>query len=86
MVIAVLDDVAFSTDLDAPGRRMAAPPQRDQFTPLRKSPKEILTKGKGILRTSLKMQTLSFKRNKDKFCDYHEDHGHDTDDCKDLKC
>lgn len=32
------------------------------------------------------MQTLSFKRNKDKFCDYHEDHGHDTDDCKDLKC
>lgn len=28
---------------------------------------------------------LLTKRNKDKYCDYHEDHGHDTDDCKDLK-
>lgn len=31
------------------------------------------------------MYTSSHKRNKDYYCEYHEDYGHKTDDCNDLK-
>lgn len=62
-------------------------PRREHLTLLLKSPKEIftLTKGKGIFCLPLKMQTPGHKRNKDHYCDYHEDHDHDTDECNDLK-
>ncbi|GJR01411.1 hypothetical protein Tco_0524395 [Tanacetum coccineum] len=60
-------------------------PRRDTFTPLTKTPKEILA-----------MEGISFpepppligipeKQNLNKFCDYHGDRGHNTNDCYQLK-
>lgn len=33
----------------------------------------------------MKMHTAGHKRNKDHYCEYHEDHSYDTDECKNLK-
>ncbi|GJZ85626.1 hypothetical protein Tco_0650965 [Tanacetum coccineum] len=60
-------------------------PRKDTFTPLTKTPKEILA-----------MESISFpeppplirtheKQNLNKFCDYHGDRGHNTNDCYQLK-
>ncbi|GJR51620.1 reverse transcriptase domain-containing protein [Tanacetum coccineum] len=60
-------------------------PRKDTFTPLIKTPKEILA-----------MESVSFpepppligspkKQNLNKFCDYHRDMGHNTNDCCQLK-
>ncbi|GJY13630.1 hypothetical protein Tco_0382939 [Tanacetum coccineum] len=60
-------------------------PRKDTFTPLIKTPKEILA-----------MESVSFpepsplirtpkKQNLNKCCDYHEDRGHNTNDCYQLK-
>ncbi|GJW59789.1 reverse transcriptase domain-containing protein [Tanacetum coccineum] len=59
--------------------------RKDTFTPLTKTPKEILA-----------MESISFpepppligtpkKQNLNKFCDYHRDKGHNTNDCYQLK-
>ncbi|GKC48182.1 hypothetical protein Tco_1065904 [Tanacetum coccineum] len=59
--------------------------RRDTFTPLTKTPKEILA-----------IKSVSFppppplvgsleKQNLNKFCDYHGDKGHNTNDCYHLK-
>ncbi|GKA90068.1 hypothetical protein Tco_0811880, partial [Tanacetum coccineum] len=60
-------------------------PRKYTFTPLTKTPKEILT-----------IESVSFpepppligtpeKQNLNKFCDYHGDRGHNTNDCYQLK-
>ncbi|GKD48121.1 hypothetical protein Tco_1277097 [Tanacetum coccineum] len=60
-------------------------PRKDTFTPLIKTQKEILD-----------MESVSFpepppligtpeKQNLNKFCDYHRDRGHNTNDCYQLK-
>ncbi|GJT35713.1 reverse transcriptase domain-containing protein [Tanacetum coccineum] len=60
-------------------------PRKDTFTPLTKTPKEILA-----------MESVSFpepppligtpeKQNLNKFCDYHGDRGHNTNECYQLK-
>ncbi|GJZ51820.1 reverse transcriptase domain-containing protein [Tanacetum coccineum] len=60
-------------------------PRKDTFTPLTKTPKEILA-----------MESVSFpeppplirtpkNQNLNKFCDYHRDRGHNTNDCYQLK-
>ncbi|GJU47459.1 reverse transcriptase domain-containing protein [Tanacetum coccineum] len=60
-------------------------PRKDTFTTLTKTPKEILA-----------MESVSFpkpppligtpeKQNLNKFCDYHGDRGHNTNDCYQLK-
>ncbi|GKD90741.1 hypothetical protein Tco_1366248 [Tanacetum coccineum] len=60
-------------------------PRKDTFTPLTKTLKEILV-----------MESVSFpepppligtpeKQNLNKFCDYHKDKGHNTNDCYQLK-
>ncbi|GJU77234.1 hypothetical protein Tco_1274304 [Tanacetum coccineum] len=60
-------------------------PKKDTFTPLTKTPKEILA-----------IESISFpepspligtpkKQNLNKFCDYHGDRGHNTNDCYQLK-
>ena len=59
----------------------------DGFTALVKSPAEIFAtvEGKSILRPPPKMFTPGNKRDKTKYCEFHEDHGHDTNDCIDLR-
>ncbi|GJY99850.1 hypothetical protein Tco_0517280 [Tanacetum coccineum] len=63
----------------------ASYPRRDTFTPLTKTSKEILA-----------MKSVSFpepppligtpeKQNLNKFCDYHGDRGHNTNNCYQLK-
>ncbi|PWA56571.1 retrotransposon gag domain-containing protein [Artemisia annua] len=60
---------------------------RETFTALIKSPAEILatSKGKMMLRPPPKMFTPASRRDKTKYCEFHEDHGHDTNDCIDLR-
>ncbi|GJV97069.1 reverse transcriptase domain-containing protein [Tanacetum coccineum] len=57
------------------------------FTALIKSPTEIFatTEGKSILRPPPKMFTPTNERDRTKYCEFHEDHSHDTNDCIDLQ-
>ncbi|GJX97851.1 hypothetical protein Tco_0353649 [Tanacetum coccineum] len=57
------------------------------FTALIKSPAEIFAtaEDKSILRPPPKMFTPANKRDRTKYCEFHEDHGHDTNDCIDLR-
>ncbi|PWA86423.1 hypothetical protein CTI12_AA044060 [Artemisia annua] len=59
----------------------------DGYTALVKSPAEIFAtvEGKSILRPPPKMFTPGNKRDKTKYREFHEDHGHDTNDCIDLR-
>ncbi|GJS08485.1 hypothetical protein Tco_0365281 [Tanacetum coccineum] len=59
----------------------------EQFTPLTKTPKEILDMeaGKGTFTTPPLMIRAPESRNKNKYYDFHEDKGHNTDDCLHLK-
>ncbi|XP_063941458.1 uncharacterized protein LOC135149627 [Daucus carota subsp. sativus] len=57
------------------------------FTPLNPSASKILNeiKGKpGFVRPP-KMKIPDYKKNSDKYCDYHRDNGHNTDECYHLK-
>ncbi|GJT91004.1 reverse transcriptase domain-containing protein [Tanacetum coccineum] len=60
---------------------------RDNFTALIKSPVEILatSEGKTMLRPPPKMFTPANKRGRTKYCEFHGDHGHETNDCIDLR-
>ncbi|PWA39704.1 reverse transcriptase domain-containing protein [Artemisia annua] len=59
----------------------------DGFTALIKSREEIFAtvEGKSMLRPPPKMFTPGNKRDKTKYCEFHEDHSHDTNDCIDLR-
>ncbi|GKF68577.1 hypothetical protein Tco_0198256, partial [Tanacetum coccineum] len=59
--------------------------RRDKFTLLRKSPKEILALDKGKFKTPPPMTTPVEKRNNNKFCEFHGEVGHNTDECMHLK-
>ncbi|GJS62235.1 reverse transcriptase domain-containing protein [Tanacetum coccineum] len=59
--------------------------RREGFTPLTKTPKEILAMDNvNFPPPPLMVGTLE-KRNINKFCDYHQDRGHNTNDCYHLK-
>nr|GEX25657.1 reverse transcriptase domain-containing protein [Tanacetum cinerariifolium] len=53
-----------------------------RFTPLTRTPKEILTAESGKFQPPLPMVTLVEKRSNNKFCDFHNDKGHSTDESK----
>nr|GEX58872.1 retrotransposon Gag domain-containing protein [Tanacetum cinerariifolium] len=59
---------------------------REAFTALVKSPSEILatSEGKYMLRPPPRMFTPASKRDRTRYCEFHEDHGHETNDCIDL--
>ncbi|GKE75637.1 hypothetical protein Tco_1537678 [Tanacetum coccineum] len=55
------------------------------FTLLSKSPKEILALEKGKFKAPPPITTLVKKRNNNKFCDFHGEVGHNTDECMYMK-
>nr|GEX52073.1 retrotransposon Gag domain-containing protein [Tanacetum cinerariifolium] len=61
--------------------------RHDQITPLTKTPKEILAMKakKGTFITPPPMSGALESRNKNKYCDFYKDKGHNTDDCLHLK-
>nr|GEU38463.1 reverse transcriptase domain-containing protein [Tanacetum cinerariifolium] len=58
---------------------------RDKFTLFTKSPKEILALDKGKFKTPPPLTMHVEKRNSNKFCEFHEEVGHNTDECMHLK-
>ncbi|GJY25944.1 reverse transcriptase domain-containing protein [Tanacetum coccineum] len=56
-----------------------------KFTPLTRTPKEILTTEAGKFKPPPPMVTPVEKRSSNKFCDFHNDKGHSTDECMQLK-
>ncbi|GJW88583.1 hypothetical protein Tco_0163923 [Tanacetum coccineum] len=59
--------------------------KQDRFTLLTKTPKEMLALDKGEFKPPPPMTTLVEKRNTSKFCEFHEEVGHTTDECMHLK-
>ncbi|GKD05836.1 hypothetical protein Tco_1180810 [Tanacetum coccineum] len=59
--------------------------RREGFTPLMKTPKEILAMDNVNFPPPPPMVGTPEKRNMNKFCDYHQDRGHNTNDCYHLK-
>ncbi|GJV47256.1 reverse transcriptase domain-containing protein [Tanacetum coccineum] len=57
----------------------------NRFTPLTRMPKEILTAEAGKFKPPPPMVTSVEKRSNNKFCDFHNDKGHNTDGCMQLK-
>ncbi|GJX87175.1 hypothetical protein Tco_0339189 [Tanacetum coccineum] len=57
----------------------------DKFTLLTKSLKKILALDKGKFKTSPPMTTPVEKRNNNRFCKFHGEVGHNTDECMHLK-
>ncbi|GJX18679.1 reverse transcriptase domain-containing protein [Tanacetum coccineum] len=56
-----------------------------RFTPLTRTPKEILAAEAGRFKPPPPMVTPVEKRSSNKFCDFHNDKGHSTDECMQLK-
>ncbi|GJV19085.1 hypothetical protein Tco_1368105 [Tanacetum coccineum] len=74
--------VANQTDFKSrhkPGRR------QDRFTPLIKTPKEILAMEMVKFKAPPPMFGPAENRNKNKFCEFHRDKGHITDECIHLR-
>ncbi|GJS28429.1 reverse transcriptase domain-containing protein [Tanacetum coccineum] len=59
--------------------------KQDRFTLLTKTPKEILALDKGKFKPPPPMTTPIEKRNASKFCEFHGEVGHTTDECMHLK-
>ncbi|GJV58729.1 reverse transcriptase domain-containing protein [Tanacetum coccineum] len=59
--------------------------RREGFTPLTKTLKEILAMDNVNFPPPPPMVGTPEKRNMNKFCDYHQDRGHNTNDCYHLK-
>ncbi|GJW87707.1 hypothetical protein Tco_0163047 [Tanacetum coccineum] len=60
-------------------------PRKDIFTPLIKTPKEILAMESVSFLNPLPLIRTPEIQNLNKFCDYHGDKGHNTNDCYQLK-
>ena len=68
--------------------RKTGPPTRNQnYTPLNAPLDQVLMQIKDdpSLKWSEKMKGDPNRRNKNKYCRFHRDHRHDTDECYDLK-
>ncbi|GJV21757.1 reverse transcriptase domain-containing protein [Tanacetum coccineum] len=57
----------------------------DRFSLLTKTPKEIFTLEKGKFKTPPPMVTPAEKRDPNKYCEFHADTGHSTDECMQLR-
>ena len=68
--------------------KKAGPSARNQqYTPLNVPLEQVLMQIKDdpSLKWPEKMKGDPNKRNRNKYCRFHRDHGHDTDECFDLK-
>ncbi|GKC43426.1 hypothetical protein Tco_1061148, partial [Tanacetum coccineum] len=57
----------------------------NKFTPFARTPKEILAAEAEKFKPPPPMVTRAEKRSSHKFCDFHNDKGHSTDECMQLK-
>ena len=72
---------------DRDNKKSAPLAQNQQYTPLNVSLEQVLMQIKDdlSLKWPEKMKGDPNKRNRNKYCRFHRDHGHDTDECFDLK-
>ncbi|GJR98792.1 reverse transcriptase domain-containing protein [Tanacetum coccineum] len=59
--------------------------KQDRFSLLTKTPKEIFALEKGKFKAPPPMVTLVEKRDPNKYCEFHSDTGHSTDECMQLR-
>ncbi|MQL77781.1 hypothetical protein Taro_010196, partial [Colocasia esculenta] len=73
------------------GRRNGDSPRRlrpfTNYTPLTVAPEQILAeiRNEAFLRWPQRMRSDPRKRDQNKYCRFHRDHGHDTSECRQLK-
>ncbi|XP_077223965.1 uncharacterized protein LOC143857425 [Tasmannia lanceolata] len=73
---------------DKASRRERSPQRREEnYTPLNTSRRHILAaiNGEEFVRWPTRMISKGNKRDKSKYCRFHRDNGHDTDECWQLK-
>lgn len=76
---------AFERKSDFKERSRADRRRPDRFTLLTKTPKEILAMDSVKLTAPQPMASPVESRNKEKYCDFHRERGHTTDECFQLK-
>ncbi|PWA48261.1 retrotransposon gag domain-containing protein [Artemisia annua] len=75
----------FEKKLDFKSRQRSGTRRNERFTPLTKTPKDILAMDSVKFIAPLPMSSLAENMNKNKFCEFHGDKGHNTDVCFRLK-
>ena len=72
---------------DRDNKKPGSSAQSQQYTPLNMPLEQVLMQIKEdpFLKWPEKMKGDPNKRNTNKYCHFHRDHGHDTDKCSDLK-
>nr|GEV27383.1 reverse transcriptase domain-containing protein [Tanacetum cinerariifolium] len=80
-----MDEMMSVTTTFLRGEMAVSNRERNKVTLLTKTPREILALDKGKFKPPLSMTTPVEKRNASKFCEFHGEVGHTTDECMHLK-